>query len=92
MVQLNKRKSNDNVLFIDSKDPFSCYGRYANDPIIEKHVNSKIKWSNEFEIAVLKVPKDVFISKGDEIYASYGGLSYWEEKVDSIHESLRDYL
>ena len=92
MIVLNKRNSNNNIIFIDYESPLSWHGRYAIDPINEKYVNVKIKWGNEYEKVSLKVPKDVIIHKGDEVFVSYGGLSYWEENIDSIRESLRDYL
>jgi hypothetical protein len=60
------------MMYINSWDILSCFGRYANDPIDESLVNAKIMWTKDG----LRLFATEDILPGQEIFVSYG-LSYW---------------
>lgn len=72
------------VVFIDSDQDDSCYGRYANDPIDESLVNAKILWRNNR--LVLIATGDIEI--GEEILVSYQ-KEYWQERLGRLDPKLK---
>ena len=72
---------------MDSPKVDSCYGRYAQDPIDEDLVNTKILWRKGRMVLVATTP----IAIGDEIYVHYG-LDYWKERLHYLDERSRAYL
>jgi hypothetical protein len=69
---------------IDSKEDDSCYGRYAQDPINEELVNTKILWRKGRMVLIATTD----IAPGDEIFVHYG-LSYWAERLHYLDEDSR---
>jgi hypothetical protein len=72
---------------MDSPEVDSCYGRYAQDPIDEDLVNTKILWRKGRMVLIATTP----IAVGDEIYVHYG-LDYWRERLHYLDERSRAYL
>lgn len=71
--------------YIDAEQFYSCYGRFANDPLDDHLVNAKIIWNGSR--MVLVAWKD--IAPGDEIYISYHP-DYWEDKLDKLSPELQE--
>jgi hypothetical protein len=69
---------------MDSPNELSCYGRYAQDPIDEDLVNTKIVWRKGKMVLVATAP----IEAGDEIYVHYGP-AYWMTRLDYLDEPSR---
>jgi exonuclease III len=72
------------MVYIDSNQEDSCYGRYANDPIDELLVNAKIVWK---EGRLIVVATDT-IAKGEEILVSYQG-NYWQARLGYLPAELQ---
>ena len=70
--------------YIDAEQFFSCYGRFANDPLDDHIVNAKIVWNGTK--MVLVAWKD--IAPGDEIYISYQP-DYWKGRLDKLSPELQ---
>lgn len=70
--------------YIDAEQFFSCYGRFANDPLDDHLVNAKIVWKGSKMVLVSWKPIDI----GDEIYLSYQP-EYWEGRLDKLSPTLR---
>ena len=84
VIEAIKNHKTMEVVCMDSPDPTSCYGRYAQDPIDEDLVNTKIVWRKGR--MVLEAACD--IEPGDEIYVHYG-LRYWKERLHYLDEPSR---
>ena len=63
--------------YVDSEQFYSCFGRFANDPLDDHLVNAKIVWNGSKMVLVAWKP----IAPGDEIYISYHP-DYWKGKLD----------
>ena len=66
-------------LHIDAIMETSCYGRFANDPIDDDLVNSKIRWNGQK--GVIEAQMD--IADGDEIFISYG-KEHWNSRMNRL--------
>jgi len=84
VIEAVKSHKTMELVCMDSPDPNSCYGRYAQDPIDEDLVNAKIVWRN-YKM-VLRATMD--IAPGDEIYVHYG-LRYWKDRLHYLDEESR---
>jgi hypothetical protein len=72
------------MMYIDAEQFYSCYGRFANDPMDDHLVNAKIVWNGTKMVLVAWRP----IEPGDEIYVSYEP-EYWDSRVDTLSPVLR---
>ena len=72
------------LMYIDAEQVFSCYGRFANDPLDDHLVNAKIVWNGTKMVLVAWKPIEI----GDEIYLSYQP-EYWEGRIDKLSPDLR---
>jgi len=73
--------------FIDAEQFYSCFGRFANDPLDDHLVNAKIVWNGTKMVLVAWKP----IEPGDEIYLSYQP-EYWEGRQDKLSPTLRSEI
>lgn len=79
-----KNQTKREVIYIDSHDRTSCYGRYANDPIDESLVNAKILWRKDRLVLIAQCE----IAEGEEIYVSYSP-GYWQLRLTKLAPELR---
>jgi exodeoxyribonuclease III len=84
VIEAIKNHKTMEVVCMDSPDPTSCYGRYAQDPIDEDLVNTKIVWRKGRMVLVAACD----IEPGEEIYVHYG-LRYWKERLHYLDEPSR---
>ena len=84
VIEAIKNHRTQERICMDSPDPASCYGRYAQDPINEDLVNAKIIWRKGQMVVVATD----HIAPGDEVYVHYG-LEYWEERLHFLDEESR---
>jgi len=84
VIEAIKNHKTQEVVCMDSPDPASCYGRYAQDPIDEDLVNAKIVWRSGR--MVLRATCN--IEPGDEIYVHYG-LRYWKDRIHYLDDASR---
>ena len=63
------------TIFIDARDPKSCYGRYINDPLNEHLDNVRIEVGEDGTARVIALR---IIEPHEELYMSYGA-AYWRD-------------
>jgi SET domain-containing protein len=83
---LLEQKGNDWI--IDSADPLSCLGRYANDSLSLQKSNTDFGFYEKPFSGFLYATRN--IKKGEELYVSYG-INYWmsvKEKNAVSYKSL----
>ena len=73
--------------YVDSEQFYSCFGRFANDPLDDHLVNAKIVWNGSKMVLVAWKP----IAPGDEIYISYHP-DYWKGKLDKLSPAMRSLV
>jgi hypothetical protein len=82
-----KKGAKKKMMYIDSWDLYSCYGRYANDPIDASLVNAKILWTKDG----LRLFAMGDIEPGEEIFVSYDP-SYWRGREHFLCPADRELL
>jgi exodeoxyribonuclease III len=73
--------------YIDAEQFYSCFGRFANDPLDDHLVNAKISWNGTKMVLVAWKP----IAVGDEIYLSYHS-DYWKGRLDKLSTKVKPRL
>ena len=71
-------------VYIDARNPTSCWGRFINDPLDDTLVNAKVrvKGSRLFVVATTD------IKPGDEVFISYGP-EYWMDRLERLDPKTR---
>jgi exodeoxyribonuclease III len=87
VIQAIKNHKTMEFICMDSPEEASCYGRYAQDPIDEDLVNTKILWVKGR--MVLKATRN--IAPGEEIYVHYG-LDYWKDRLHYLDKESRSRI
>jgi hypothetical protein len=73
-------QNNNELVYINSIDKYSSFGRYINDGRSKEINNARMVWNHETNTAFVFSTR--VIKKGEEIFVSYGE-KYWEEKKNA---------